>query len=173
MDNGEKGVANAQGVCMLYAVLKAIHLLSLVAWVGGMFFVLVCLRPALVTLEGPLRLRLMNEVLRRFFTVVGVAVGLMLVSGAWMLWLAFRAATAPGLKFNMPIDWHVMIGLGLAMIAIFGHVRAVLFKRLQLAVQAQDAAAGAAVLAQIRRWVMVNLVMGAIVVVVMKLGAAA
>jgi uncharacterized membrane protein len=163
----------SQGAIMLYATLKAVHLLSLIAWVGGMFFVLACLRPAIVILEGPARLRLMNEVLGRFFGVVGFAIALMLISGAGMLWMAFRAATAPGLKFNMPLDWHAMILLGLAMIVIFGHVRIVLFRRLQLAVRAQDGPLGAALLAQIRHWVMANLVIGAIVVVVMKLGAAA
>ena len=64
---------------MLYAVLKSVHLLALVVWIGGMFFTLFCLRPALAVLEGPLRLRLMNEVLRRFFGVVVVAAVLVLL----------------------------------------------------------------------------------------------
>ena len=157
---------------MLYATLKAIHLLSLIVWVGGMFYTLACLRPALAPLDGPLRLRLMGEVLRRFLAIVDVAIGLMLVSGLWMLYSAWRTATAPGLKFNMPLDWYVMIVLGVLMFAIFGHVRAVLFRRLQRAMQAGDGPAGAAALGEIRRWVGVNLVLGVIIVVVMKLGAA-
>ena len=157
---------------MPYALLKAVHLLAVVVWVGGMFFTLACLRPAFAQLDGPARQRLMGEVLRRFFGIVNAAIGVLLVSGLWMLWLAYRVAAKPGLAFNMPLDWYAMIVLGVVMFAIFGHVRAVAFKRLQRAVQARDAPAGAAALNQIRRAVGVNLVLGAIVVVVMKLGAA-
>jgi uncharacterized membrane protein len=158
---------------MFYAVLKSIHLLSLVAWVGGMFFTLVCLRPALTPLDGPVRLRLMADVMRRFLKVVGLAIGLMLVTGIWMLWSAVRTTTAPGLAFNMPLDWHAMIALGLLMIAVFGHIRFVLFKRLQRAVQVQDWPAGATALGHIRKWVAVNLGLGVLVIVVMRVGGAA
>jgi uncharacterized membrane protein len=158
---------------MFYAALKSIHLLSLVAWVGGMFFAQVCLRPALAPLDGPVRLRLMADVLRRFFAVVGIAIALMLVSGIWMLWSAVRTTTAPGLSFNMSLDWHAMIVLGLVMIAIFGHIRLNLFRRLQRAVTAQDWPAGAAALGHIRRWVLVNLGLGVLVIVVMRVGGAA
>ena len=157
---------------MFYAALKAVHLLSLVAWVGGMYFALACLRPALAPLDGPVRLRLMTEVLRRFFAVVSVAIGLILISGVWMLWSATRVSTTRGLTFNMPLDWMAMITLGLLMIAIFGHIRFNLFKRLQRAVQAQDWPVGAAVHGRIRTWVTVNLVIGVLVIVVMRLGAA-
>jgi uncharacterized membrane protein len=108
---------------MFYAALKAIHLLSLIAWVGGMFFAVVCLRPALSVLEGPLRLKLMDQVFQRFFAIVHAAIGLMVLSGAWMLYLAIRVAVTPGLHFNMPLDWYAMIGLGIVMIAIFGRIR--------------------------------------------------
>lgn len=157
---------------MGYAALKAVHLLSLIAWVGGMFFVLVCLRPALGLLEPPARLRLMADVLRRFLDVVGVAIVLMVASGAWMLWLAVRIARAPGLGFAMPLDWSAMITIGLVMIALYGHIRFGLARRLQRGVDAQDWPAAAAALASIRTWVTVNLVLGAFVVVVMRLGAA-
>jgi len=157
---------------MLYAVLKSVHLLALVVWIGGMFFTLFCLRPALAVLEGPLRLRLMNEVLRRFFGVVVVAAVLVLLSGLWLLLSAARSVSASGIGFNMPLDWHVMLVGGVVMIAIFAYIRLSLFKRLQRAVQAQDAPAGAVALGHIRTWVMVNLVLGVLIVVVMRLGAA-
>jgi uncharacterized membrane protein len=157
---------------MFYAVLKSIHLLASIAWIGGMFFTLACLRPALGVLDGPLRQRLMSEVLRRFLAVVGIAIVLMLVSGGWMLANTARVSSNAGLAFNLPLDWLAMIALGLVMIAIFGHIRYALFKRLQRAQQAQDAPAGAAALAGIRRWVGVNLALGVLIVIVMGLGAA-
>jgi uncharacterized membrane protein len=157
---------------MFYAALKAVHLLSLIAWVGGMFFVVACLRPALGVLEGPQRPRLMVEVLRRFLAIVGVAVALMLITGAWMLWLAVRVSTQAGLAFNMPLDWYAMIAFGLVMIAIYSHIRLMLFDALGAAVLAQDGPRGAALLARIRREVILNLGLGVFVVIVMRLGAA-
>ena len=63
-----------------------------------------------------------------------------------------------------------MITLGLAMIAIFGHIRLNLFRRLQRAVQAKDGPAGAGTLQRIRSWVAVNLAIGVVVIVVMRMG---
>ncbi len=52
---------------MLYHALLLLHLLAVVAWVGGMFFAHFCLRPAAVeVLEPPARLPLMLAALRRF-----------------------------------------------------------------------------------------------------------
>lgn len=45
----------------------------MVLWVGGMLFARFFLRPALAVLDPPQRLRLMHEVLRRFFAAVTVA----------------------------------------------------------------------------------------------------
>jgi uncharacterized membrane protein len=157
---------------MLYAILKSIHLLSFVVWVGGMFFTLVCLRPALAVLEGPSRLRLMTEVLRRFLAVVGHAVGLMVLSGGGMLFMAYRAATAQGGHFTVPHAWYAMITLGLVMAAVYGHLRARLLPQLERAVQAQDGPAGAAVLGRVRALVIGNLAIAVVVVLVMRVGIA-
>lgn len=154
---------------MLYAVLKLVHLLSLIAWIGGMFFTLACLRPALGVLDAPARPRLMGAVFARFFAIVNAAIGLLLLSGLAMLWLAWRAAAG----FRLPLSWAVMIALGLAMMGLFGYVRGALLKRLQAAVQAQDAPAAAATLARVRTLVSVNLALGVLVIGAMKLGAAA
>lgn len=158
---------------MLYAALKAVHLLSLIVWIGGMFFTLACLRPALAVLEGPVRPRLMDAVLLRFFAIVNAAIGLVLLSGLAMLWIAYQSfGGGASALHQIPPSWYLMIALGLTMMSVFGHVRGAPAKRLRAAVQAQDAPAGAAALAEIRRWVGVNLVLGVVVVVAMKLGAA-
>jgi uncharacterized membrane protein len=59
-----------------------------------------------------------------------------------------------------------MTVLGVAMVAIFMHIRFALYKRLNAAVAASDWSAGGAALAQIRRWVSVNLGLGVVVLVV-------
>ena len=61
---------------MIYATLKTLHVLSIIVWVGGMVFAHFFLRPAIARLEPPVRLRLMHEVLGRFFKAVLVGLRL-------------------------------------------------------------------------------------------------
>ena len=51
---------------MLMALLKAAHVLAVVVWVGGMAFAHFFLRPSLVLLEPPSRVKLMHAVLFAF-----------------------------------------------------------------------------------------------------------
>lgn len=151
---------------MLYAAFKALHLLSIIFWVGGMAFAHFCLRPAVVPLEPPVRLGLMYEVLRRFFTVVLASAALALVSGLGMMAIFSTGVAQAGVAVKMPVGWTVMAALGILMILIFGHIRFVLFKRLRIAVQDGKWTAGAAALASVRVWVRANLAIGILVVVV-------
>ena len=151
---------------MIYATLKTLHVLAIVVWIGGMVFAHFFLRPALAQLEPPVRLRLMHEVLGRFFKAVLVASVLTLVSGVWMLGRVAKQVVQSGGSFEMPVAWTVMAVLGLAMVAIFMRIRFALYKRLSQAVAASDWAAGAAALGQIRLWVSVNLGLGVAVLLV-------
>jgi uncharacterized membrane protein len=151
---------------MLYATLKTLHVLSIIVWVGGMVFAHFFLRPAVAALEPPLRLRLMHDVLGRFFKAVLVASLLALASGLWMLGRVARQVVQSGGHFEMPLAWTVMAVLGVVMVAVFLHIRFALYRRMGLAVAASDAPAAAAALGQIRRWVSVNLALGVFIVVV-------
>ncbi|WP_026436528.1 CopD family protein [Acidovorax sp. JHL-9] len=155
---------------MLYASLKLIHLLSIIVWIGGMVFAHFFLRPAAQALEPAARVQLMHQVLQRFFAAVLVAVVLVLASGLWMIGQSAREAAQSGGRFAMPMAWTVMATLGLVMVAIFGHIRLILFKRLQRAVATSDWPAGGKALAGIRTWVGINLVLGVLTVVVALLG---
>ena len=158
---------------MLYAALKTVHLLAVVAWVGGMFFVLACLRPASLVLEAPERIRLLHAALGRFFAVVGWSAGLAFLSGAAMTAMAWTTARRSGIAFNMPLDWMVMVGVFVAMLAVFLHVRLALYPRVTQALAAGTWQPGAMALGKIRAEVLVNLVLGVFVVVVTRLGSAA
>jgi uncharacterized membrane protein len=151
---------------MLYATLKTLHVLSIIVWIGGMVFAHFFLRPAVARLEPPVRLPLMHDVLGRFFQAVLAASLLALASGVWMLGRVAKQVVQSGGNFQMPLAWTVMAVLGVAMVAIFMHIRFALYKRLGRAVAASDWAAGGAALAQIRTWVSVNLGIGVVVVVV-------
>lgn len=156
---------------MFYAILKTVHLLSVIVWIGGMVFAHFFLRPAVAALEVPDRLRLMHAVLGRFFNAVLVAAGLALTTGTWMIGRIAKQTVQAGAKFNMPVEWMVMALLGVVMVAIFGHIRFALYKRLTRAVTSAAWPAGAAALASIRTWVIVNLVIGVVIVAVTLLGA--
>lgn len=151
---------------MVYAALKTLHVLCIIVWVGGMVFAHFFLRPSVVQLEPPVRLRLMHEVLGRFFKAVLVASLLTLVSGVWMLGRVAKQAVPSAGRFEMPLAWTVMAVLGVVMVAIFMHIRFALFKRLTRAVEASEWGAGGAALAGIRTWVSVNLGLGLVVFLV-------
>ena len=156
---------------MLYATLKLLHVLSIVVWIGGMVFAHFFLRPAALQLPPPQRLPLMHGALQRFFAAVLVAIAVVLATGLWMIGRVAKDTVQAGLAFNMPLDWTVMATLGLVMMAIFGHIRFALFKRLSRAVTAQDWPAGGAAMASIRTWVGVNLAIGVFIIAITLLMA--
>ncbi|MEJ5030527.1 CopD family protein [Comamonas sp. MYb69] len=153
---------------MLYVILKTVHLLSIIVWLGGMAFAHFFLRPALQQLEPPQRLMLMRDVLGRFFAVVLVIIATVLLSGIGMMGLVHTMAAQASAKFSMPVSWMVMAVLGLAMMAVFGHIRFALFKRLDRAVNAKDWPAGGKALGQIRQLVALNLALGVVIVLFLR-----
>jgi uncharacterized membrane protein len=158
---------------VLFATLKAFHLLAVIVWVGGMAFVLFCLRPAARVLEPAPRITLMHAAIRRFISVVIVAIAVILVSGVAMIAIAWSTSARAGLAFNMPLNWYTMIAVFFVMLAVFVHIRNVLFRRLDVAVREQRWADGAAVLGAFRWEVSINLVLGAFVSVFIRLGGTA
>ncbi len=156
---------------MIYATLKLAHLLALIVWIGGMVFAHFFLRPATLALEPPQRLRLMHDTLGRFFKAVLIAAVIVLASGLWMIGRVAKESVQAGLGFNMPLSWTIMATLGIVMIAIFGHIRFALYKRLSRTVAAGNWSAGAAALASIRTWVAINLSIGvAIMAITLLMG---
>ena len=137
----------------MYIVIKFLHLVSAVVWLGGMAFMLFALRPALGEhLAPPQRLPLLAGVLRRFFRWVWAAIAVLLLSGAYMLGHAGAQA--------MPLGWHLMAGLGLLMSLIFGHLYFAPYRRLQAAVAAADWPQGGHHAGQIARLATVNFCLG-------------
>lgn len=142
------------------ALALVLHVLSVVVWLGGMIFAHQMLRPVAVTvLEPPQRLTLWVGVFERFFPWVWAAVGLLLATGLWMIFDLY------GDFAGTPLYVHAMFGLGLVMMAIFGHVFFGPFKRLKSHVANQAWPDGAAQLNQIRRLVGLNIVLGTLTVI--------
>ncbi|WP_457787685.1 CopD family protein [Pseudomonas sp. PL-6] len=142
-----------------YAPLYTLHLLAALIWVGGMFFAWMILRPAAVqVLEAPARLRLWLSVFQRFFVWVWAAVLVLPVSGVGMLHLGYGGFdTAPRYV-------HIMMGLYLAMLALFLRIQALQLPELRRAVEAENWPAGGEVLGRIRKVVGSNLLIGLLLV---------
>lgn len=155
---------------MTYALVKLVHLAAVIVWVGGMVFAHFFLRPALAVLEAPQRLQLMRAVLGRFFAAVLVAVIAALASGAWMIGALHGRVADTGGQLVMPWAWSLMTGLGLVMAIVFAHIRFLLFPRMDRAVAQAKWPAAAEALGSIRRWVVVNLVLGWVIVAAVVLG---
>lgn len=145
---------------------KLIHLLAALIWVGGMFFAYVVLRPAAVeTLEPPQRLRLWDSVFRRFFGWVWGAVGALLVTGFYLIYLYGGIA-------HVPRHVHIMLTLGLAMMAVYGYVFFACYVPLSLHVAKQRWKEAGELLGKIRKLVAVNLALGLLTVSVAVIGMA-
>jgi uncharacterized membrane protein len=142
------------------ALALALHILGAVVWVGGMFLIYVCLRPALGELDAPQRLRLMRTTFRKFFPWVWMAILLLLASGYWIVFATFGGFAGAG------VHVHVMQLLGWIMIALFVWLFHGPWLALKRAVEAEDWSKAGANLNRIRRIIAVNLPLGLIVVVI-------
>jgi uncharacterized membrane protein len=144
--------------------LMPVHVLAIVVWVGGMFFAYMVLRPVAASqLEPPARLTLWAGVFKGFFPWVWVCVAAVLGSGLGMMFSVYGG-------FAAPIYIHAMFGIGIVMMLIFMHVFFAPYRRLTKAVAAQDWSEGGRQLAQIRRLVGINTLIGVANIVVATAG---
>lgn len=137
------------------ALMKFLHIVAAITWLGGVSFMLFALRPAATALLAPpQRLPLIAQVLRRFFLLVWPAIAILLATGLVMM-------LRVGMK-NAPLGWHVMFGIGLLMFALFGHLYFGPFRRLKQAVSASNWPEGGRRVGQIATLAGINLALGAV-----------
>ena len=92
----------------------ALHLLAAVIWVGGMFTIYVCLRPALGVLERPSdRLTIAEATFAKFFPWVWLSIVVLFATGYLMLF-----TTQGGFRFA-GTHVHIMQGLAWVMTLLF------------------------------------------------------
>lgn len=137
----------------MQSLLILFHLAAAIVWMGGMAFILLALRPAArTTLQPPARPQLMVSSLQRFFPLVWASIAALLATG---LTLMLQVGMA-----NAPVGWHVMLGIGLVMMAVFVHIFFAPFRRAQRAAAAQDWAAVGRELDRIHPLVVLNFTLG-------------
>jgi uncharacterized membrane protein len=139
------------------SVLKVVHLLCAVAWVGGMAFSLLVLRPSLVVLGGTQQMLLHAQVFRRFFLIVWHAMPLIILTGFLMLFEYYGGMAHA--EWNI----HVMLLIGLIMSAVF---MGIVFGPYKTFRTTSDRAVMASAAASIRDMVAFNLLLGVITVVI-------
>jgi uncharacterized membrane protein len=141
----------------LYGVLKAVHVLCAVVWVGGMFFAYVVLRPSMAVLEPAQRMALHGQVFRKFFLVIWHAMPLIVLTGFALIFAVFGGMA--GVRWNV----HVMLLLGLIMAAIFLAIFFGPYRTFR-------AAPGPAPLDTIRKLIGINLILGLLTSAIAVLG---
>jgi len=149
----------------LVSISIALHVASVVIWVGGMIFAHQFLRPvAAQQLEPPQRLTLWVSVFSRFFPIVWISIILLPLTGYLMLFTLFGGFA------GAPVYIHIMNGIGTLMILIFLHVYFAPFKRLKKFVAAQTWPEAGKQLNMIRQLVGLNMSLGLIVIVIATAG---
>ncbi|MDA1330143.1 MAG: CopD family protein [Chloroflexi bacterium] len=139
----------------------ALHIFGALVWVGGMFAIYVCLRPALAVLDQPpQRLALMRATLQKFFPWVWLSIALLLASGYWMLFTVQGGFALAGLHV------HIMQGLAWIMILLFGWMYRGAWADFRAAVDSADWKQAAGDLNRIRQVIAVNLPLGLAVVAI-------
>lgn len=141
----------------------ALHSIAAAVWVGGMFFMLVVLRPSLQVLEPASRLPMMATTTRKFFPWVWMAIVVLMLTGYWLIG-AFGGFSA------VPVYVHIMHLLAWIMAALFAFMYFVPNKAFRRAVDANDNEQAAKSLNTVRLIVTVNFVLGLVMFTVVTGG---
>ena len=144
---------------MMTGLLKVIHLLAAVLWIGGVFYAYAILRPSVGYLSGPDRVTLWDRVFTRFFRWVWVLIAALLISGYGMLFTAFGGFASAGYLHAMQLfGWLTIIAFA---VLAFGP-----YRRLHAAVAAEDWPRAGEMIPRIRRLVHIILWLGVVSIVV-------
>ncbi len=139
-----------------------VHILAVIVWIGGLFFVTIVLGPTLKKemAHASARIPLMHALIRRFFFWVLLSSLLLLLTGYSMVFVYYGGFAA----LTIPV-W-IMVVLGTFMVMLALHIYFAPLKRLRRAVRDQDWSAGAMALAQVRLFASINLLLSFVVILV-------
>ena len=152
---------------IIYTTLLFAHVLGVIVWVGGMFVLHFAVRPSAARLQEPsVRLTFLSSTLGRFMSWAALAIVAVLASGLAMILIGggFR---------NAHLSVHLMLAVGLVMMALYLHIRFAPFKRMRAAVMSSEWAVAAAHLDTVRKMVLINIMLGFIVIAIATIGRAA
>ena len=137
----------------MYSIAIALHAIAAAIWVGGMFFMVVVLRPSVMTLDPAARTPMMATTMRKFFPWVWMAVVILLVTGYLLVGAFGGFGSVPGYV-------HIMHLLGWVMIGLFAFMYFKPNKAFRSAVESGNTEVAVRSLKTVRMIVTVNLVLG-------------
>ena len=143
-----------------------LHVIAVIIWIGGMFLGVMAVRPTLAELDPALRTRIFAGIVGRFLPWVWAAVVTILGSGFYMVFTSFDGGLS-----GTPWFVRLMMGLGIFMMMLVGHVSFAPYKRLRRAIAAKDDALAAKAMKQMGLVMTVNLGLGLIVILAAMMGA--
>jgi len=143
-----------------------LHVIAVIIWIGGMFLGIVAVRPALAELDPALRARLFAGIVGRFLPWVWAAVAALLATGFYMVFTSFDGGLS-----GTPWFVRLMMGLGIFMMMLMGHVSFAPYKRLKRALAAKDDVLATKAMKQMGLLMAVNLALGLIVILAAMMGA--
>lgn len=142
----------------LMLLVEALHGMAATIWIGGIFFAFMALRPAAnVSLEPAERIKLWQSAYHYFFPWVWVMIAVLLATGYTDLFVRFDGFD------NGAIYLGMMHAIGLLMILLFAYLYFVLYRRLSLAVSANDSPTAAGEMARMRPVMAINLTLGLLI----------
>jgi len=104
---------NDQETIDVWGILHAIHVLGAVVWVGGLFFLLLIMRPAIAELDPARRVDVYRAAFHRFLRMLWMVIPGVLLSGYAMMFGEYGGFRDG--KWNL----HLMHMLGLGMTVLF------------------------------------------------------
>lgn len=135
----------------------SLHAIAAMFWVGGIFFAYRVLRPTAMMLEPTERVQLWEKVFRRFFVWVWGFIGLVVISGYWLI-----LKDLGGLE-QTPLYLQIMSGIGWLMIGIFAWLFFGPFAKFKIRIAQYELAEAARIMnQQMRPLIAVNLMLGVI-----------
>ena len=137
-----------------------LHLLAATVWVGGLSFAFVGLRPATAELDAAHRVKMWSDALGAFALWTWAAIVILLATGFWMVFRLPDGMKGAGLHV------HLMLGLGLLMMLMQGHLQFAPLRRLRRAVGGGHWADAGKALGQVRVFIALQLVLGLVVVAI-------
>ncbi len=135
-------------------ILKFLHILGVVVWVGGMFFAYMVLRPVVnQLLPSPQMLKFWQSVFTSFFHWVWLSITVIFASGLHMI------SDLGGFQ-KLPFNIYLMFAIGSMMMLIFFYVFFTAYRKLKRYVAAEEWDSAGIALVQIRVLVGLNLILG-------------
>ena len=142
------------------AIAIVFHLFAINLWIGGTVFIVLVLDHVTKGIESSQQHQLMQGVLSRFFTLVWIAVLVLLVSGGWMIYGMYNGLV------NAPLYIILMLLLGLVMVSNFLLTFFGPYRHYSKVPQSESSASGRVYLAKIRLLSWINVILGACVLVI-------